>query len=66
MAKYKVKTTAVIDRNPVGSTIELPKKTAESLFQKGYVDIIEEIKPKAKPKAKAKKAPAKKSEDKKK
>lgn len=58
MAKYKVKTKAVIDRNPVGSTIELPKATAESLFAKGYVDIIEEVKPKAKPK---RKAPAKKT-----
>jgi len=57
MAKYKVKTAAVIDNNPVGSTIELPKATAENLFAKGYVDIIEEVKPKVKPK---RKAPAKK------
>lgn len=71
MAKYKVKTTAVIDRNPVGSTIELPKNTAEYLFQKGYVDIIEEVKPKPKSakktatKSTAKKDAKKKTESKK-
>lgn len=71
MAKYKVKTTAIIDRNPVGSTIELPKKTAEHLFQKGYVDIIEEVRPKPKSakktttKSTAKKDAKKKAESKK-
>jgi len=58
-AKYKVKTTAVINRNPVGSTIELPKTTADKLVAKGYVEIIEEIKPKKKPAKKAKSAPKK-------
>lgn len=71
MTEYKVKTTAVIDRNPVGSVIELPKKTAENLFQKGYVDIIEEVKPKPKTakktttKSTAKKDEKKKTESKK-
>lgn len=47
--KYNVKTTAVIDNNPVGSTIVLPKKTAESLADKGYVDILSEVKAETKP-----------------
>ena len=57
--KYKVKTTAVIDRHPVGSTIELGEATAKALAEKGYVTIIEEV---AKPKAK--KTTKKKTEDK--
>lgn len=63
MANVKVKTTAVVNRNPVGSTIELPKATAEKLSAKGYVIIIGEIKPAKKvsaPKKPAKKAPVKK------
>lgn len=64
MAKYKVKTTAVIDRNPVGSMIELPKKTAEYLFQKGYVEIIEEVKTKPKQTKKPAKTSSKKKTDK--
>lgn len=59
MAKYKVKTTAVIDRHPVGSTIELSEATAKALAKKGYVTIIEEV---AKPKAK--KTTKKKTEEK--
>ncbi len=58
MTKYKVKTTAVIDYNPVGSIIELSKNTAEYLSEKGYVHIIEEVKNKkttAKTKSKGKK-----------
>jgi len=57
MAKYNVRTTAVIDNNPVGSTIVLPKKTAESLADKGYAVILSEVKAETKPK----KAPAKKA-----
>ena len=53
--KYNVKTTAVIDNNPVGSTIVLPKKTAESLADKGYVDILSEVKAETKPKRTASK-----------
>lgn len=56
MSKFKVKTEAVIDNNPVGSTIELPKKTAESLADKGYVVILSEVKPKPKRKATPKKS----------
>lgn len=55
--KYKVKTKAVIDRNPVGSTIELPKADADRLSNINYVDIIGEVKPTPK-KAPAKKASA--------
>ena len=57
--KFKVKTTAVIDRHPVGSTIGLDEATAKALAEKGYVTIIEEV---AKPKAK--KTTKKKTEDK--
>lgn len=59
MSKFKVKTAAVIDSNPVGSIIELPKATADRLSHIGYVEILEEVKPKPKKKAPAKKAPAK-------
>lgn len=61
MAKIKVETVgAIIDRHPIGSTIELDKKTAEHLESQGYVKIIEEApKPKAKTKT-AKKAASKK------
>jgi len=61
--KFRVKTAAVIDNNPVGSIIELPKKTAESLAAKKYVEIIEEIKSAKKesaPKKQAKKSSTKK------
>ena len=57
--KFEVKTTAVIDRHPVGSTIELNEATAKALAEKGYVTIIEEV---AKPKAK--KTTKKKTEEK--
>ena len=57
--KFEVKTTAVIDRHPVGSIIELGEATAKALAEKGYVTIIEEV---AKPKAK--KTTKKKTEDK--
>lgn len=66
MAKYKVKTKAVINRQSVGSTIELDEATAKRLAKMKYVDIIEEVKPPVKkasapkkPKAKA----SKKTED---
>lgn len=59
MSKFKVKTTAVIDNNPVGSIIELSKESAEKLSSKNYVIIIEEIKPKKAPAKKAKSAPKK-------
>ena len=57
--KFKVKTTAVIDRRPVGSTIELGEATAKALAKKGYVTIIGEV-----TKPKAKKTTKKKTEDK--
>jgi len=57
--KYNVETTAVIDRNPVGSEIVLPAKAAKYYESVGYVRILSEVKPKAKPKsALAKKASA--------
>ena len=48
--KFNVETVgAVIDRNPIGSTIELSEKEAKYFESIGYVRIINEIKPKAKP-----------------
>ena len=66
--KFNVETVgAVIDRNPIGSTIELSEKEAKYFESIGYVRIINEIKPKAKPakKASAPKKPAKTSSKKK-
>lgn len=56
--KFNVETVgAVIDRNPIGSTIVLTEKESKHFESIGYVRIISEIKPKAAPK----KAPAKKA-----
>lgn len=60
MSKFKVKTNAVINHNPVGSTIELPKADADRLSHIGYVDIIEEVKPKPAKKKTATKTATKK------
>lgn len=60
MAQIKVETAAVVNRNPVGSVIKLPKATAEKLSAKGYVNIIEEVEPVKK--APVKKKPAKTKE----
>ena len=58
--KFNVETVgAVIDRNPIGSTIELSEKEAKYFESIGYVRIIEEIKAKPKPAKKAKSAPKK-------
>lgn len=46
MSKVNVKTASVIDYNPVGAVIELPKKTAEKLAVKGYVEILGKVKEK--------------------
>jgi len=57
--KYKVKTKAVFNGQPVGSTVELDGKTAKKYEALKYLEIIEEIK--AKPKT-AKKATAPKKQ----
>ena len=66
--KFKVKTAAVFNGQPVGSIIELDEKVARKYEALKYLEIIEEIKPKSKPKKKTaakksksatKKAPAK-------
>lgn len=62
MAKYLVETIAVINRNPIGSKIELTKSSAEKLSAKGYVKILDEVKPKVAPVKKA--SAPKKSESK--
>ena len=54
--KFKVKTAAVFNGQPVGSTIELDGKTAKKYEAKKYLEIIEEIKPKPKADEKGKSA----------
>ena len=58
MAKVRVKTKAVFDRQPVGSTIELDEKTAKKYAALKYLEIIEELK-KSKPSKKVSSAPKK-------
>lgn len=60
MAKYKVKTKAVIDRQPIGSTIELDEATAKRLAKMKYIEIIEEVKAPVKKSTSATKKPASK------
>ena len=48
--KYRVKTAAVFNGQPVGSTIELDEKVARKYEALKYLEIIEEVKPKSKPK----------------
>lgn len=48
--KFKVKTAAVFDGQPVGTTIELDEKLARKYEALKYLEIIEEVKPKSKPK----------------
>jgi len=57
--KLKVRTKAVFNGQPVGSTIELDGKTAKKYESLKYLEIIEEIKAKPKPAKKAKSAPKK-------
>lgn len=57
--KFKVKTAAVFNGQPVGSTIELDGKTAKKYEALKYLEIIEEVK------AKQTKKPAKTSTKKK-
>lgn len=60
--KYKVKTKAVFNGQPVGSTIELDGKTAKKYEALKYLEIIEEVK--AKQTKKPAKASSKKKTDK--
>lgn len=61
MAKnYRVKTKAVINRQPIGSTIELGEETAKRLAKMKYVEIIEEVKAPVKKSTSATKKPASK------
>lgn len=55
--KYEVKTASVINRNPVGSIIELPKEEAERFEAMRYVEIIGEVKPEPKAKKSSDKKP---------
>lgn len=49
--KYKVKTAAVFNGQPAGSTIEMDESAAKKFEAMKYVKIIEEIKEQPKPKA---------------
>ena len=57
--KYKVKTKAVFNGQPVGSTIELDGKTAKKYEALKYLEIIEEVKAEPKQTKKATSAPKK-------
>ena len=57
--KFKVKTAAVFNGQPPGSTIELDEAIAKKYEAMKYLEIISEVKPKSKPAKKAKSAPKK-------
>ena len=57
--KYKVKTKAVFNGQPVGSTIEMDGKSAKKYEALKYLEIIEEVKAKPKQTKKATSAPKK-------
>ena len=59
VTKYKVKTKAVFNGQPVGSTIELDEKTARKYESLKYLEIIEEIKSNQKSQSKKESAPKK-------
>jgi len=56
--RYKVKTAAVFNGQPVGSTIELDESLAKHYEALKYVEIIEEVKPQAKKATSVPKKPA--------
>lgn len=62
MANVKVKTVgAVVNGQPIGSTVEMTKAEAEHYAKLGYVEIVKESKPKTVKKESAPKKPAKKA-----
>jgi len=65
VTKYKVKTKAVFNGQPVGSIVELDEKTAKRYEALKYLEIIEEVKPKAKKSTSATKKPSQKTSAKK-
>lgn len=46
--KYKVRTKAVFNGQPIGSTIELNEALAKKYEERKYLEIIEEVKPRRK------------------
>jgi hypothetical protein len=54
MVKIEV-TNAVIDGHNHGEQLEVSKADADKFIAIGYAKLVEEVKPKAEPKAKAKK-----------
>lgn len=58
--KYKVKTAAIFDGQPAGSTIELDESLAKHYEALKYVEIIEEVKAPVKKSTSATKKPASK------
>jgi len=55
MTKYKVKTKAVFDGQPVGSIIELDEVTAKKYESLKYLEILNEVKKRKKTQSKSKK-----------
>jgi len=62
--KYNVKTRAIFNGQPAGSTIVLSEKSAKKYEAMKYVEIISEVKPKSKPKSKPSKKASAKTESK--
>ena len=60
--KYKVKTKAVFNGQPVGSTIEMDEKSAKKYEALKYLEIIEEVKAEPKTKKPAKTSTKKKTD----
>ena len=60
--KYKVKTAAVFNGQPVGSTIEMDEKSAKKYEALKYLEIIEEVKAEPKTKKPAKTSTKKKTD----
>lgn len=58
--KFKVKTAAIFDGQPAGSTIELDESLAKYYEALKYVEIIEEVKAPVKKSTSATKKPASK------
>lgn len=62
MAKVTVKTIgAIVDGHPIGSTIDIDERSVESFVKRGYVEVIDKPKAKAKSGTKGKAATKAKS-----
>lgn len=61
--KYRVKTQAVFNGQPVGSFVELDEVTAKKYEALKYLEIIEEVKQAKKPKPKVDSTAKKKKDE---